>query len=133
MSTISSNESRLGSSWLQFLKLSLPPKGAAGTAIPGAAPYPSLLECIRACAAENPNAAAVSNGTETLFYGELEAQSNALARHLQSLGTTRETLVALILDRSPEFVIAALAVWKAGAAYLPLDPSSPPERIRLIL
>jgi len=133
MSTFSSNESRLGSPWLQLLKLSLAPKKAARG--PSASPAPSLsvVECISAWAAENPNAPAVATATETLFYIELEAQSNALARHLQSLGATRDTLVALVLERSPEFVIAALATWKAGAAYLPLDPSSPPERIRLIL
>ncbi|MCU1239341.1 MAG: Peptide synthetase [Candidatus Acidoferrum typicum] len=124
MSTFSSNESRLGSSWLQFLKLSLPPKKT---------PRLSLVQCVSAWAAENPNAPAIATATETLFYAELEAQSNALARHLQSLGATRETLIALVIERSPEFAIAALAAWKAGAAYLPLDPSSPPERIRLIL
>ena len=133
MSTFSPNESRLGSSWLEFLKLSLPPKKAGRGPSVGQAPSLSLVECVSAWAAENPNAPAVAAATETLFYAEFEAQSNALARHLQSLGATRDTLVALVLERSPEFAIAALAAWKAGAAYLPLDPSSPPERIRLIL
>jgi len=93
----------------------------------------SLCDCINAWTAENPTAAAISSASETLSYSDLETQSNALARHLISLGATPETLVAIVLERSPEFVIAALAAWKAGAAYLPLDPSSPPERIRLIL
>jgi len=66
-------------------------------------------------------------------YADLEAQSNALARHLKSLGALPETLIALVLDRSPEFAIAALATWKTGAAYLPIDPACPAERIRLIL
>src|ERR1700720_29855 len=105
MSTFSSNESRLGSSCLQFLKLSLPPKKT---------PRLSLVQCVSAWAAENPNAPAIATATETLFYAELEAQSNALARHLQSLGATRETLIALVIERSPEFAIAALAAWKAG-------------------
>jgi amino acid adenylation domain-containing protein len=130
MSTFTSNESRLGSSWLHFLKLSLKSPRPASTS---AEPALSLCECITAWAAENPKAPAITTATETLSYSELEAQSNALARHLISLGATRETLVAIVLERSPEFVIAALATWKAGAAYLPLDPSSPPERIRLIL
>jgi amino acid adenylation domain-containing protein len=130
MSTSPSNESRFGSSWLQLLKFSL------RNTRPGrkvAEPALSLLECVSAWAAENPDAAAVSTSTETLTYSELETQSNALARHLQSLGATSESLVAIVLERSLDFVISALAAWKAGAAYLPLDPSSPPERIRLIL
>lgn len=132
MSTFSSNESRLGSSWLQFLKLSLPSKkGRRASGI--AEPSLSLVECVSAWAAENPNAPAVTTGDESLSYAELDAESNALARHLKSLGAKNESLVALILERSPEFAIAALAAWKAGAAYLPLDPCSPPERIRLIL
>jgi amino acid adenylation domain-containing protein len=132
MSTFSSNESRLGSSWLQFLKLSLPSKkGRRASGI--AEPSLSLVECVSAWAAENPNAPAVTTGDESLSYAELDRESNALARHLKSLGAKNESLVALILERSPEFAIAALAAWKAGAAYLPLDPCSPPERIRLIL
>lgn len=133
MSTFPSNESRLGSTWLQFLKRPPSPKEAIPPAREDSGPFLSLVESVRTWAAETPNAAAVSTVTETLSYAELEAQSNALARHLQSLGASPETLVAVVLDRSPEFVIAALATWKAGAAYLPIDPACPPERIRLIL
>jgi amino acid adenylation domain-containing protein len=130
MSILPSNESRLGSSWLYYLKLSL--KGITPTSR-RSDPSLSVLECVSAWAAENSKAPAVSTATETLSYAELEGQSNALARHLDALGTTPETLVAIVLERSPELAIAALAAWKAGAAYLPLDPSWPPERIRLIL
>ena len=126
MSTFSSNESRLGSSWLQFLKFSLKRSNFADSSL-------SILECVSAWATENPRAPAITNAIETLSYADLETQSNALARHLEGLGAGSETLVALVLDRSPEFAIAALAAWKAGAAYLPLDPSWPAERIRLIL
>lgn len=133
MSTFPSNESRFGSTWLQFLKRPLSPKEGTRPAREDSRPFLSLVESVRTWAAETPNAAAVSTATETLSYAELEAQSNALARHLQSLGASPETLVALVLDRSTEFVIAALATWKAGAAYLPIDPACPPERIRLIL
>src|SRR5712675_2890710 len=122
MSTFSSNESRLGSSWLQLLKLSLPPKKASRAPSGTIEPSLSLLDCVSAWAAETPNAPAVTTGSESLSYAELEAQSNALARHLTSLGAKNESLVALLLERSPEFAIAALATWKAGAAYLPLDP-----------
>jgi amino acid adenylation domain-containing protein len=130
MSTFSSNESRLGSSWLHHLRLSLKNRKTVSTDTNASL---SILECVSAWAAENPKAPAVTNGTETLSYFDLEAQSNALARHLESLGAGPESLVALVLDRSPEVAIAALAAWKAGAAYLPLDPSWPAERIRLIL
>src|ERR1700756_1780490 len=119
MSTLSSNESRLGSSLLHYLKFSL--KNRKAISRDANAPL-SILECVSAWAAENPNAPAVTNGAETLSYSDLEAQSNALARHLESLGAGSDTLVALMLDRSPELAIAALAAWKVGAAYLPLDP-----------
>ena len=130
MSTFQSNESRLGSSWLHFLKFSLKsPKPASK----GPDPSLSVLDCVTAWAAENPKAPAVGSASETLSYSDLETQSNALARHLEALGATSETLVAIVLDRSPELAIAALAAWKAGAAYLPLDPSWPAERLRTIL
>jgi amino acid adenylation domain-containing protein len=133
MSTTFSSESRHGSSWLQFLKRARSPEKPSNGATERSEPALSLLESISAWAAETPNAAAVTIAAETLSYAELETQSNALARHLQSLGANPETLVAVLLERSPEFVIAALATWKAGAAYLPIDPAGPPERIRLIL
>ena len=133
MSTFSSNESRFGSTWLQFLRLSRHPQERSAVALEDAGPSLSLIDSVQTWAAENPNASAVATSTETLSYAELDAQSNALARHLQSLGASPETLVALVLDRSPEFAVAALATWKAGAAYLPIDPAWPPERIRLIL
>jgi amino acid adenylation domain-containing protein len=129
MSTLSPNESRFHSTWLHFLRSPKPPKSGS---VSESSPL-SVVQCIRTWAAENAKATAVASATETLSYADLEAQSNALARHLQSLGAAPETLVALVLDRSPEFVLAALATWKAGAAYLPIDPACPPERIRLIL
>jgi amino acid adenylation domain-containing protein len=127
MSTFTSNESRPSSSWLDF------PEPSLNRPVSKRVETLSLCDCISAWAAENPKAPAITNATETLSYSDLEAQSNALARHLISLGATPETLVAIVLERSPEFAIAALAAWKAGAAYLPLDPSSPAERIRVIL
>jgi amino acid adenylation domain-containing protein len=91
------------------------------------------VESIASWAVTAPNAAAVRNSTESLTYSELESQSNALARHLQSLGVGPETIVALLLERSPALALAALAVWKAGGAYLPLDPTWPAERLHAIL
>src|SRR6185437_6871469 len=131
--SISANEPRLRSSWIEFLKLSLPHrKVTRGTAKTGEASL-SLVESVSAWAAETPNAPAVTMGAESLSYAQLDAQSTALARHLKDLGVKSGSLVALFLERSPQFAIAALAAWKACAAYLPLDPSSPAERIRIIL
>src|SRR4029077_6717157 len=61
-------------------------------------------------------------------YGELNREANRLARRLRRLGVRRGDRVALALDRSPELVLPARAVWKAGAAYLPLDLAHPAER-----
>ena len=131
MSPASSNDSRLGRSWLEFLKQ---PQSLSSTPrdTPRRSAF-SLVQSVASWAASSPDASAIITSGETLSYAQLEAQSNALARHLLSLGATSETLVALVLDRSPDLLIAALAAWKAGAAYLPVDPSSPPERIRFIL
>ncbi|HEY0511142.1 MAG TPA: condensation domain-containing protein, partial [Thermoanaerobaculia bacterium] len=76
---------------------------------------------------------AVGFGAERLSYGELEARSNRLARHLRGLGVGPEVLVGLCVERSVEMVVALLAILKAGGAYAPLDPSHPAERLGLVL
>ncbi len=70
---------------------------------------------------------------EVLTYGELEARANRLAQHLRGLGVGAEDIVALLLNRSPEVAVSVLGVLKAGAAFLPLDPADPPERIAYVL
>ncbi len=70
---------------------------------------------------------------ERLTYGELEGRANRLARHLRAAGVRPGDRVALALERSPEMVAALLAVLKAGAAYVPLDPASPADRLAFIL
>src|SRR6185369_4256877 len=72
-------------------------------------------------------------GEERLTYAELDARSNQLAHHLISLGVTTESRVGLLTERNTEMVIAILAVLKAGAAYVPLDPQYPHERIAFML
>ncbi|HEU0302377.1 MAG TPA: amino acid adenylation domain-containing protein [Longimicrobium sp.] len=84
-------------------------------------------------AAERPDAPAVAWGDAALSYGELNARANRLAHRLRALGVGPETRVGIALERSPELVAAALAVLKAGGAYLPLDPAYPPERIAWML
>jgi amino acid adenylation domain-containing protein len=66
-------------------------------------------------------------------YAELNARANRLARHLVSLGAGPEGLVALAMDRSLDMVVAVVAVLKSGAAYLPVDPAYPAERIAFML
>jgi len=132
MSTVPSNESSIRASWLQFLKGAAAPKKREAPF--GQAAQPLLIpQLVSACAAEKRNAYALTRPKETLSYGELEAESNALARYLHSLGVKPGTPVALFMERSAALLIGALGVMKAGAAYLPLDPSYPAERISLIL
>ena len=66
-------------------------------------------------------------------YRELNEWANQLARHLQMLGIGAGDFVGLFLDRSVEMVVAIIATLKTGAAYIPLDPKSPPERINFII
>jgi amino acid adenylation domain-containing protein len=80
-------------------------------------------------AEQHPDAPAVSFEGAILTYAQLDARANQLARHLQTLGVVSEALVALAIDRSLDLVVAILASLKAGAAFLPLDPAYPPERI----
>lgn len=84
-------------------------------------------------ASRTPDAPAVLSGTSWLTYGELERKSNQVAYTLLQLGVTRETLVAVCLDRHAGMVIALLGILKAGAAYVPLDPSFPRDRLDWML
>lgn len=94
-------------------------------------------ECIHhlfeAQVARTPEATAVTFEERDLTYTELNGQANRLARYLQREGVGPETLVGINIPRSPEMVVAVLAVLKAGGAYLPLDPDYPDSRLPLIL
>ncbi|WP_406499535.1 non-ribosomal peptide synthase/polyketide synthase [Streptomyces sp. NBC_00846] len=81
----------------------------------------------------NPAAVAVVSSEVTLTYGELNARANQLAHALIARGVGPEQLVALALPRSAELVVAVLAVLKAGAAYVPVDPQYPAARIAYLL
>jgi tyrocidine synthetase III len=76
---------------------------------------------------------AVFDGASTLTYEELEIKSNSLASKLCEGGIKKNTPVALLTDRSPEMIIAMLAVMKAGGAYVPVDPSFPVDRIEYLI
>jgi amino acid adenylation domain-containing protein len=106
---------------------------AAGTGLrpqEGAACVHSL---VAAAAARAPEAVAVEQGDLRLTYGELEARASRLAGHLRRLGVGAESIVGLAVERSPDLLVAMLGVLKAGAAYLPLDPNYPRERMALML
>ncbi|MEV6977381.1 amino acid adenylation domain-containing protein [Kitasatospora sp. NPDC093806] len=84
-------------------------------------------------AALRPTAVAVWSEGEQLGYAELDARANRLAHHLVALGVGRDVPVGLYLERSPELLVALLAVLKAGGAYVPLAPGLPAERLRYII
>ncbi|NBH06500.1 non-ribosomal peptide synthetase, partial [Amycolatopsis sp. SID8362] len=84
-------------------------------------------------AAEHPDAPAVVFGDVRWDYGELRARSDRLARRLVRLGVRPEDRVGVLMDRSPDLVVALLAILKAGGAYLPLDLRAPADRLRLLL
>jgi amino acid adenylation domain-containing protein len=95
--------------------------------------FPCIHVIVQEHAARRPEATALMLGDERLSYGELDRRANRLAHHLRPLGVGPETCVAVQLERSFELVIALLAVLKAGAAYLPLDPGIPDARRRYML
>lgn len=80
-----------------------------------------------------PDATAVAGDTHALTYRSLDEAANRLARQLRLLGAGPDARVAVFLDRTPDLLVAVLAILKAGAAYVPLDPGYPPERLRLTL
>ncbi|MGK4582318.1 amino acid adenylation domain-containing protein [Kitasatospora sp. HPMI-4] len=80
-------------------------------------------------AATTPASPALTADGTVLGYAEVNERANRLAHHLRALGVGRDTLVGICADRSPDTVVAVLAVLKAGGAYLPLDPAYPADRL----
>jgi amino acid adenylation domain-containing protein len=92
-----------------------------------------LHDLFEAQAASTPDATALVFEDKSLTYGELDARSNQLARHLRKLGVGRESLVAVCAERSIEMVVGLLGILKAGGAYVPLDPEYPRQRLAFML
>ncbi len=90
---------------------------------------PWVHELVAAQAAERPSAPAVASGERCLTYGDLHRRARRLARRLVALGVGPDVRVAVCLERSPELVIAVLAVFLAGGAQVALDPALPAERL----
>ncbi|HEU4407574.1 MAG TPA: amino acid adenylation domain-containing protein [Polyangiaceae bacterium] len=92
-----------------------------------------LHALVEAQAARGPDAPAVEGGGEALSYRELDRRADALAWRLRGLGAGPEARVGVCLERSPSLIVALLGVLKAGAAYVPLDPAYPADRLAFML
>jgi amino acid adenylation domain-containing protein len=93
----------------------------------------TLPELVALQAARAPRALAVVSETGSLSFLDLESRSSAVAEALKNTGLSRNEPVGVYLESSIEFVVAALGVWKAGGAYLPIDPAYPADRAAYIL
>jgi amino acid adenylation domain-containing protein len=90
-------------------------------------------EIFAAQAARAPHAIALALADQELSYAELNSRADRLARRLIDAGVGAETLVGLCIERSMDMIVGVLGIWKAGAAYLPLDLTYPAERLKLML
>ncbi|MFG2139521.1 amino acid adenylation domain-containing protein [Streptomyces sp. NPDC048650] len=99
------------------------------------APVPSELlhDAFLRQAESRPNAPAVITAARTLDYGEVDRRSDRIARWLIDRGAGPGVLVAIVMDKSWEQVVAALGILKAGAAYVPVDAAMPGRRLRMIM
>jgi amino acid adenylation domain-containing protein/non-ribosomal peptide synthase protein (TIGR01720 family) len=96
-------------------------------------PITTVTQMFEDWAARTPNTIASVQGKASLSYGELNEQANRLAHCLVAKGIGPESLVGVALERSLEMVVAIIAIWKAGAGYLPLDPEYPRIRLEYML
>ncbi|WP_379613591.1 amino acid adenylation domain-containing protein [Pseudonocardia sp. GCM10023141] len=106
---------------------------AAQAGVRTAAVPDTLPALLAAQAARTPHAVAVVDGERTLTYSELVAAAHRLARHLAAAGVGAEDTVGLAMPRTADLVVAVLGVLASGAAYLPIDPAYPAERIAFML
>jgi amino acid adenylation domain-containing protein len=95
--------------------------------------YPTLVRAMMAQAAKTPGATAIVAGDQTITYDELNKKTNQLAHWLKGQGTGTDNRVAVCLKRSLDAIVAMIGVVKAGAAYVPLDPSHPETRLQSMM
>lgn len=93
----------------------------------------SISELFEAQVEQTPEEIALIFEEEQLTYQELNDRANRLAHHLMTLGAAPERLVGICLEQPIDMIVALLAIFKAGAAYLPLDPAYPKERLALMI
>ncbi|MCP4657358.1 MAG: amino acid adenylation domain-containing protein, partial [bacterium] len=101
--------------------------------VPAATAEEGLHQPFEAQVRRTPEAVALVFDDQRLSYGELDARADRLAERLRGLGVGPEVLVGIATPRTPELVVAILAVLKAGGAYVPIDPSYPQERREFML
>ena len=92
-----------------------------------------LPDLVQRQATVTPDALAIRAGTDRVTYRELHVRSNQTADYLRRLGVAPGSVVGLCLERSVDFPVAALAIFKAGAAYLPLETKTPSQRLQMML
>ncbi|GAB1340024.1 hypothetical protein ACE1SV_66140 [Streptomyces sp. E-15] len=99
-------------------------------------PYPdtaTIHQLIENRTATDPDAIAVTHGNQQWTYNDINTRANQLAHHLRDTGITPDTLIAVCLDRSPDLIATLLGILKAGAAFVPLDPDYPTDRITYMI
>ncbi len=115
------------------LSTSLPLTAAQQQRYEQIASLPHLVACFSEQIQQSAAQPAVTGPTGTLTYAELDAQSTALAQRLLARGIQPQTRIALFLPRDTDAIVALLAIFKAGACYVPVDPHYPTSRIEYIL
>uniref|UniRef100_UPI00278BC1B5 non-ribosomal peptide synthetase n=1 Tax=Nocardia sp. CC227C TaxID=3044562 RepID=UPI00278BC1B5 len=126
------------SAGVDAVELATRPEAAASSAVGHGGglfsdPAATLSGLFDAAVAAHPKRVAVRFGDDELTYSDLDRRANVLARRLIAEGAGPESLVAVILPRSLDLVVALLAVIKTGAGYVPVDPTSPADRIAFLL
>jgi amino acid adenylation domain-containing protein len=107
-----------------------PTAGQAQSARPAA---PTLPDLFAAAAMAHPGRVAISAPDGELAYRELNSRSDSVARSLRQAGAGPDVVVPLLAETGPDLVVGMLGILKAGAAYLPIDPAAPHERIRWLI
>lgn len=92
-----------------------------------------VIERIATQARRHPSSIAIDWMERSITYRELDDRSQQLAHFLRSSGVHENSIVGVYLDRSPDLLIALLGIWKAGAAYVPMDPAFPAERLQIMV
>ncbi|WP_084525422.1 amino acid adenylation domain-containing protein [Nocardia vaccinii] len=129
LSRIAANAAtRLGELTLDEESLPSSPMLVAGPTVPA-----TLDRILAGSATDDPDAVAMRYGTDVWTYRQLDERSTRLARNLLRHGARRGWIVAVVLPRSPAAVLSLWAVAKTGAAFLPIDPTLPAERIEFLL
>ncbi|MCZ9634914.1 non-ribosomal peptide synthetase [Rhodococcus sp. BH5] len=94
--------------------------------------FSTLVSLFETQSSHTPNSIAIKHNQSSMSYAELNSRANLLARLLIDRGAGPGKIVALVIPRSPDLVVAVLAVLKSGAGYLPIDPDYPQERISAV-